>query len=51
MVNESRNAVLWKLRRPGKSMAPGGMKATPGETFKAAKRFLEISTNSKLVEF
>jgi len=37
-VNESRNAVLRKLRRPEKLVAPGDMKAAPGDTCSAKTR-------------
>jgi len=52
-VNEMRNAVLRKLRRPEKSMAPSGMKLVPGGSCstKSTKNniFHEIKHHTSLI--
>jgi len=45
-VNESRKAVLQKLRRLGKSVAPSSMKATPDDTCSAKTRKIVFFVNS-----
>jgi len=44
-VNESKNAVLQKLCRPGKLVAPGGMNAAPGDTCSAKTRKIAFFVN------